>query len=212
MAQSIIDPANPRFAKTIVNRLWKRYLGLGLFEPADDFRLDRAASHPELLDWLAHDFIAHGCDLQHTTRLILTSRTYQLRYDPKLEDHLATGTNERPRLFRSPALRRLTAEQWLDSVRVAAGGKLVPAERSLFDNRSTALSRALGRPASRNEISTSRPDDTAVVQSLELLNGRELHEMIYTNAMFAQTAARQDGRQLADRLYRAVAQPTGHCW
>ncbi len=61
--------------------------GLGLFEPADDFRLDTPASHPELLDWLAYDFVEHGCDLKHTIRLILTSRTYQLRYDPKLEDH-----------------------------------------------------------------------------------------------------------------------------
>ena len=42
-AQLITDPANPRFAKSIVNRLWKRYLGLGLFEPVDDFRARRAA-------------------------------------------------------------------------------------------------------------------------------------------------------------------------
>src|SRR5262249_8747837 len=50
------DPANPRLAKTIVNRLWKRYLGLGLFEPADDFRLDSPAANPDLLGWLAQDF------------------------------------------------------------------------------------------------------------------------------------------------------------
>ena len=81
VAQAVVDPANPRFAKTIVNRLWKRYLGIGLFEPADDFRLDTPASHPELLEWLANDFVEHDCDLKHTVRLILTSRTYQLRYD-----------------------------------------------------------------------------------------------------------------------------------
>ena len=52
----------------------------------------------------------------------------------------------------------------------------MPAERAFLDNRSTALARRLGRPASRNEISTARPDDVAVVQSLELLNGPELHE------------------------------------
>lgn len=202
-AQLITDPANPRFAKAIVNRLWKRYLGWGLFEPADDFRLDVPASHPELLDWLAYDFVEHGCDLKHTIRSILASRTYQLRYDPKLEDHVATGQKDAPRYFRSPALRRLTAEQLLDSIRVAAGGVFVPGERSFLDIRSTALSRALGRPASRNEISTSRPDDAAVVQALELLNGPELHEMIYSNAVFA-AAAKQDARRLVDRLYRAA--------
>ena len=38
----ITDPANPRFAETIVNRLWKRYLGIGLYEPVDDYRSDDA--------------------------------------------------------------------------------------------------------------------------------------------------------------------------
>jgi hypothetical protein len=203
-AQLITDPANPRFAKTIVNRLWKRYFGLGLFEPADDFRLDVRPSHPELLDWLAYDFLEHGCDLKHTIRLLLTSRTYQLRYDPRLEDHFGAGQQNAPRYFRSPSLRRLTAEQLLDSVRVAASGQFVPAERCFLDVRSTALARALGRPASRNEISTSRPDDAAVVQALELLNGRELHEMIYSNTLFTEAASRQDPRRLVDRLYRAA--------
>ena len=46
VARLTIDPANPRFAKTTVNRLWRRYLGLGLFEPVDDFRLDSPAANP----------------------------------------------------------------------------------------------------------------------------------------------------------------------
>jgi hypothetical protein len=182
----ITDPANPRFARTIVNRLWKRYLGLGLVEPADDFRHDNPPSHPDLLDWLAYDFIEHGCDLKHTIRLILTSRTYQLRYDPKLEDHFSAGQENPPRYFRSPSLRRLTAEQFIDSVRVATTGELAPAQRCFLDARSTALARALGRPASRNEISTARGDDAAVVQALELLNGHELHEMIDAADLFSE--------------------------
>jgi hypothetical protein len=204
VAQSVTDPANPRFAKAIVNRLWKRYFGTGLFEPVDDFRLDVPASHPELLEWLAHDFVEHGCDLRHTIRLMLTSRTYQLRYDPRLEDHETSGAKSAQRAFRSPSLRRLTAEQLLDSIRVAVSGKFIPAERTFLDIRSTALSRALGRPASRNEISTARPDDAAVVQSLELLNGPELQGMIYSNLLAAESAGRGDPRRLVDRLYRTV--------
>ncbi len=177
---------------------------MGLFEPVDDFRLDAPPSHPGLLDWLAYDFIEHGYDLKHTIRLILTSRTYQLRYDPRLADRFSAGQENPPRYFRSPALRRLTAEQLLDSIRVAASGRFEPARRTFLDVRSTALSRALGRPASRNEISTSRPDDTAVVQALELLNGAELHEMIYTDSTFADDAARKDPRRLVDGLYRAA--------
>ena len=82
----LTDLTNPRFARAMVNRLWRRYLGLGLVEPADDFRLDRPASTPALLDWLADDFMRHGYDITHTMRRILTSRTYQHRYNPARED------------------------------------------------------------------------------------------------------------------------------
>jgi hypothetical protein len=179
LAVSLIDPTNPRFSATIVNRLWKRYFGLGLFEPVDDFRLDTPPSHPELLEWLAQDFVRHGCDIKHTIRLILTSRTYQLRYEPALEDHFDVARPAEPRFFRSPNLRRLTAEQFMDGVRIAVDQTLSPSKRLFRSNNSTALSRALGRPAARAEISTGRPDDVAVVQELELLNGKEIHAMVY---------------------------------
>src|SRR5205814_6486447 len=149
LAVSLIDPINPRFSATIVNRLWKRYLGLGLFEPVDDFRLDTPPSHPELLEWLAQDFVRHGCDLKHTIRLILTSRTYQLRYEPTLEDHFDVGKPGEARYFRSPSLRRLTAEQFMDGVRIAVDQTLSSSKRLFRSNNSTALSRALGRPAAR---------------------------------------------------------------
>ncbi len=188
VAQLLTDPTNPRFAKTIVNRLWKRYFGLGLFEPADDFRLDRPPSHPELLEWLADDFMRQGYDLKHTIRLILTSRTYQLRYDPKLEDHFDVAKPTEPRYYRSPALRRLTAEQLIDSVRVVTTQVLEPKKRIYLDKISTALTRALGRPASRNEINTGRPDDVAVIQALELLNGEEFNQMVYGGAILDRLA------------------------
>jgi hypothetical protein len=179
-AEFITDPANPRFAKAIVNRLWRRYLGLGLFEPIDDFRNDRPAINPELLDWLADDFMRSGYDLKHTIGLILNSRTYQLRYDPALEDHFDVGKPTLPRYYRSPSLRKLTAEQLLDSLIVANTQKLEPKKRVYLDKTTTALTRALGRPASRNEISTARSEEVAVVQSLELLNGDEYHDIIYS--------------------------------
>jgi hypothetical protein len=203
-AQLITDPLNARFAETIVNRLWKRYLGLGLYEPADDVRDDQSASHPALLDWLAYDFIEHGCDLKHTIRLILTSRVYQHRYDPELEDHFDAAERDRPRWFRSPALRRLTAEQQIDSVRLAITGQLDREQRCYLDARSTALMRALGRPASRNEISTARSDDVAVTQVLELLNGHELRAIIDETDLAIKPAIRRDPRRLIDHLYLAV--------
>jgi mono/diheme cytochrome c family protein len=202
VAQLLIDPANPRFAKTIVNRLWKRYLGLGLFEPQDDFRLDHPPSHPELLAWLADDFMRNGYDLKHTIRLILTSRTYQLKYNPELEDHFDVNKTEQlTRYYRSPSLRRLTAEQLLDSVSVAMNQRLDAGKRLYLDKESTALTRALGRPAAHNDISTARPDDVAIVQSLELLNGEEFYERIYSSSIADQLANQHDLAQAMDRLY-----------
>lgn len=199
----LIDPCNPRFAKTIVNRLWKRYTGLGLFEPVDDFRLDRAPSNPELLDWLADDFMRHNYDIKHTVRLILTSRTYQLRYDPAVEDHFNVQKPDEPRYARSPALRRLTAEQLIDSIHKAAAKKWN--EKRLFRiSSSTALTRALGRPASRNEISTGRADDVAVVQSLEILNGDELHDFIYKGEILDELASQSDRKKVVNQLYWTV--------
>ena len=203
-AELLIDPTNVRFAQTIVNRLWKRYLGLGLVEPADDFRSDVPASHPALLEWLAHDFVEHGCDLKHTIRLILSSRTYQHRYDSTLEDRFDAANRAAPRYCRSPALRRLTAEQQLDSLRLALIGTLNPQDRCYLDGQSTALMRALGRPDSRNEISTSRSDDFGVVSALELLNGPELHGQLEEAELSIKPAMRRDPRRLVDQLYLAV--------
>ncbi|MCE7974112.1 MAG: DUF1549 domain-containing protein [Leptolyngbya sp. PLA1] len=188
VAALITDPANPRFSRSIVNRLWKRYLGLGLVEPADDARETIDASMPALLDWMAYDLASHDFDLKRTIRLILTSRTYQLRYDPALEDHLDLAAPGEPRWFRSPSLRRLTAEQMLDSaVRIAHQG--LPSRDRLFRrNVSSSLTLALGRPASRNEISTGRPDAPAVVQLLELLNGDEFASLIYESPLTAEYA------------------------
>jgi hypothetical protein len=188
----LTDPLNPRFAKTIVNRLWKRYLGLGLFEPADDFRLDQPPANPELLEWLADDCMRNGYDLKHSIRLILTSRTYQLRYDSALEDHFDVAKPSEPRYYRSPSLRRLTAEQAIDSIRLAAAQELESKKRAYLDKTSTALTRALGKPASRNEISTSRPDDAAVIQALELLNGPGFSSLIYSGQILSEISKEKD--------------------
>lgn len=188
VAQQLIDPTNPRFAKALVNRLWKRYLGLGLFEPVDDFRLDTPASHPELLEWLAQDFIRSGYDIKHTTRLIVNSRAYQFAYNPKVSDHFNVQKPKDPRYFRSPSLRRLTAEQLIDSIRSSTTKNWKNENRIYLDKGSSPLTRALGRPPAHNEVSTGRSDDAAVVQSLELLNGTELHKIVYSGEVLDEIA------------------------
>ena len=118
LAALVTSPQNERFAQVIVNRIWARYLGVGLVEPVDDWDAPGAVpSHPELLDALADELVRSGYDLKHVARLILTSRAYRAEVDPAL-------TRETPadaRLFAGPARRRMTAEQLLDSLFAAAG-------------------------------------------------------------------------------------------
>lgn len=206
ISQLLIDPLNERFAKSIVNRLWKRYMGLGLFEPADDFRADVPASHPALLDWLAQDLMRHEYDLKRTIRLILTSRTYQLEQNPALADSFDVGNPGAgaPRQFRSPALRRLTAEQLMDSIHVAMHQRLESSERTFRMVTSTGLSRALGKPAVRNDISTQRSEEPAILQGLELLNGDVYQRITRSGRLIVEVLGSASPQAAAELIVRAV--------
>jgi mono/diheme cytochrome c family protein len=113
LAQILTSKENGRFTRTIVNRLWARFLGRGLVEPVDE--MDQAAWHPDLLDWLAEDFAASGYDLKHTMERILTSRAYALR---SVEEAHPTGG---PFVFAGPPVRRMTAEQFTDALSAVSG-------------------------------------------------------------------------------------------
>jgi mono/diheme cytochrome c family protein len=112
LAATLTAKQNGRLSRTIVNRLWQKFMGYGLVEPVDE--MDRPAWSPELLDWLAEDFVDHGYDLKHTMAIIFTSRAYQL-----LAVNLGESIEEY--VFRGPGERRMTAEQFSDAVMSLAG-------------------------------------------------------------------------------------------
>jgi hypothetical protein len=77
-ARWIADRRSPTTARSIVNRVWQAYFGVGLVETAEDLGTQGSApSHPELLDWLAVELMDHGWDLKRLHRLIVTSATYR---------------------------------------------------------------------------------------------------------------------------------------
>lgn len=121
LAFRITSPQNPRFARVIANRLWQRYLGRGIVEPIDDWQTAQP-THPELLDWLAHELIEHDYDLKHIARLIFNSSAYQ---------RVPTSDVEKAQLFAAPLRRRMSAEQVLDSLMVTAGKELHVEEMSV---------------------------------------------------------------------------------
>jgi hypothetical protein len=197
VAAYLVSPENKRFAQVVVNRVWKRYMGIGIVEPVDDWNRARP-SHPELLDYLAYELMANGYDLKHLARLILSSHTYQRK-----------PLSTEQRLFAGPARRNLTAEQLVDSLHLAAGKdfdcenlNLNPAgdraPRQFLDMgqprrawQMTALSNERDRPAlalpiaqsivdvmttfgwrqSRQNPATDRDDDPSPMQTLILANG-----------------------------------------
>ena len=110
LANWLVDEENPFFAKVQVNRIWAHMLGRGIVDPIDDFRLTNAASHPELLDWLAAEFVQHDYDVRHMVRLIANSATYQL--DSKTNE--LNGSDEKN--FSHGIVRRPSAEQLLDNI------------------------------------------------------------------------------------------------
>ena len=80
LANWIVSPSNPLTPRVIVNRVWQHYFGRGIVETDNDFGLQGASpTHPELLDWLATEFIEHGWSLKKLHRWILTSNVYQQR-------------------------------------------------------------------------------------------------------------------------------------
>src|SRR5262249_32890312 len=74
----LTSPSNHMFARTVVNRVWAKFMGRGLVDPVDDLRATNPASNEELLAALERDFVEHGYDLRRLVRTIMNSTTYQL--------------------------------------------------------------------------------------------------------------------------------------
>ncbi|MBL4886199.1 MAG: DUF1549 domain-containing protein [Planctomycetaceae bacterium] len=109
IAKWMTSRENPRFTKTIVNRLWKRAFGLGLIEPVDDMRDDTVATNPELLDFLISEMHRLDFDMKEFMRIIYNTKTFQ-RQATFVEVEMGTDYH-----FPGPILRRMSPEQIWDS-------------------------------------------------------------------------------------------------
>lgn len=118
---------NKRFARVMVNRIWRRYVGFGLVEPVDDWQ-DAKVSHPELLDYLAREFVMSGYDLRYISGLILRSHTYQRKVMKGKSEPLDKHTH----LFAGGVRQRMTAEQVVDSL-FGIAGKAMKSEPLTMD-------------------------------------------------------------------------------
>src|SRR5438128_11229275 len=108
-AQWLTAPENPYFAKAVVNRVWRNFMGRGLVEAEDDLRQTNPPSNEELFDALAKDLVAHSYDLQHLMRTIMNSAAYQRSPAALLEN------KSDDRFYPRYLIRRLPAEVVLDA-------------------------------------------------------------------------------------------------
>ena len=109
-ADWIASKENPLFTTVIANRLWKKVMGAGLYEPVDEFTENSEPSHPELMAFLEEQMVAREYDMKAYLRLILNSQVYQ-RQATAVDQTAGEAYS-----FVGPVLRRMSSEQIWDSV------------------------------------------------------------------------------------------------
>jgi hypothetical protein len=118
-AKWLVSPEHPLTARVAVNRYWQKYFGTGLVKTAEDFGVQGdLPSHPELLDWLATEFIRSGWDVAAMQKLIMTSRTY--RQSSRVSSELLEKDPENRLLARGPRIR-LTGHALRDQALFVSG-------------------------------------------------------------------------------------------
>ncbi len=186
-ANWMTSPENPRFTKVIANRLWKRVLGVGLFEPVDDLTDKTEASNPELLAYLEKLMVDLGYDTKAYYRILCNTRTYQREasaYDPSSGEAFH---------YPGPRLRRMSAEQVWDSfvtlIRPGIGDVDAEAAKSTFDPASSA------RLAAWKRFEKLTPEDLMAKQKeLAAFNTRALRELEQIEAKVEAAVAKNDAK------------------
>ena len=175
LADWMADPKNPFFAKALVNRYLKHFLGRGLIDPEDDMRVTNPASNPALLDALAKNFLDRKYDLKKLIRTICTSKTYQLSAVPN--EYNADDRQSYSRFLP----KRLNAEVLLDAIddvtaskstiKGANGLRAVQLPDNLFDSYFLSV---FGRPDSASACECERSSDASLAQALHMFNSQEI--------------------------------------
>jgi hypothetical protein len=193
-ADWLTAPENPYFAKALVNRVWRNFLGRGLVEAEDDLRQTNPPTNPELLDALALDCVKSKYDVKHVIRTIMNSATYQRSSQP-LRENAADD-----RFYSHYLIRRLSAEVILDAyaqitgvptafnvVAVGSSGGTEPSNMYPLGTRALQLPDSLlvspfldsfGRPQREQTCACERQQDSSVGQALHLNNGQTLNEKL----------------------------------
>jgi hypothetical protein len=214
-ADWLITPENPWFTRSIVNRVWAWLMGRGIIDEPDDIRDDNPPSNPELLAYLADEFVASGYDLKHLYRLILTSTAYQFSSTPR------HNTPEARANFATAIPRRLDAEVLIDAINRITGTTdlytsaipepytYIPRDMpavALADGSVTSQFLALfGRSARATGMANERSNNPVPSQWLHMLNSKHIHDKIVNGRrMRVLFESKRPLEQVAEQLYLTV--------
>jgi len=164
LADWVTARENPWFAKMAVNRLWAQFLGQGFVQPVDDFSDNNPPSHPEVLNLLAEQFVAHDYDLKFLVRTIAATRVYQTSSRQTHESQVD------PTHFARVALRGLTPEQFFDSLAEAIGYyQPYRTDNPFVIDNDTPRGRFL--ELFRDDAESPLMKETTILQALAMMNG-----------------------------------------
>ena len=235
-ARWVTSPENPLFARVMVNRIWQHHFGAGLSTTPDNLGQSGARpSHPELLDYLASEFVQSGWSVKAMHRLILRSAVYKQSSAPRAELEKLDADN---RLLGRFPLRRLDAEAVRDALLsvagdldVRVGGPYVPSQRAndgiveVAETQGGAKRRSVYLQQRRTQVVTllqlfdapsivgncsTRTTSTIPLQSLALLNSKFVRDRARSLEQRLTKEAGADAKarlQLAFRL--ACGRPPG---
>ena len=230
-ARWLTQPAHPLTARVITNRIWQHHFGAGIVHSPGNFgKTGAPPTHPELLDWLATEFVQKGWSMKAMHRLIMTSSAY--RQSSQVSDASASDDPSNALLSHFP-LRRLDAEALRDTVlhlsgrldgkmfgppaeiKVESDGKVLDQGGEKGYRRSIYLMQRRSAPVTMLEVFDSplpllspnclkRGESNVSSQALQLMNGEQVLEGArYLSARIIDSVG-EDSRKQVERMYLAV--------
>jgi hypothetical protein len=188
LAEWLASPRNPWFAASFANRVWAHFMGIGIVEPVDDFRVSNPASNPELLDALGQRFTESKYNLKALVKDICTSNAYQ-RSTRRNESNQGDEKN-----FAHAQVRRIKAESLLDAISYVTNTKdkfpgLPVGARAVQiadGNRSTYFLTTFGRATRETPCSCEVKMEPTLSQALHLMNGDTVNAKIKQGGVIAE--------------------------
>lgn len=204
LADWVVDPENPFFARMIANRYWKHFFGRGLVDPEDDLRVTNPPTHPVLLAALEAHVTESKFDLKSLVRLICNSRTYQLSSVPN--DHNGEDQQNYSRFYP----RRMQAEVLADAINQLtngsdsfrgqpAGARAVQLPDDQFAREFHFLA-IFGRPNMASACECERTSTFSLAQAVQLVNSKETRTKLTADRGRPALLLRDRNRNDPDRI------------